>query len=130
PGPPCATDPVYEFIESIQKADYEEDPVALELLKKHQHTAADRLQAEFARSNQRPDATHSATILDSDVQKGMLADVASTKVPTCYEDPLVFYAIKGNVDVIDRARKELGYPLSYQPKYGSAPTESVNALTF
>jgi hypothetical protein len=24
----------------------------------------------------------------------------------------------------------LGYPLSYQPKYGSAPTESVNALTY
>lgn len=127
---PCATDPMNGFIESLQRAAYAEDPAALVQLRQGYYTPAEQLRADFVRGTKRPNGKGSPGALHPSNASTMPYGLAFIHLPTCYEDPLIYFLLKKNVRLINIAREELGYPLSYVPKYGSAPTRSVNALTY
>lgn len=127
---PCAKDPAHQFIETLQRNAYDGDEVALRLLRRNQRTAVERMKAQLRRESERPNATGAPQLGGAQFDKWFLAELAKVRVPTCYEDPTAYLIIKKGVEDIDRARRELGYQSDYQPKIGTAPTESVNALTY
>lgn len=52
------------------------------------------------------------------------------KLPTCYENPVLFFMLSEYAKDIDRARIDLGMPLPSSVHLGTLPTTEVNAYTY
>jgi hypothetical protein len=124
----CAKGATYRYLECEQKKAYSTSTLEQNILD------ADRKRGLMNVGNtdphNRPNELGVQPTVNNAILAGLNRRIAKIKLPTCYEDPYNYAMIAGHVEVIEIARRELGMPLKHQPKYGSLPTEEVNAYTF
>jgi hypothetical protein len=126
---PCATDPTYREFEEIQQNFYEGNVFSKRLL-------LDDLDLAKRSANDRlvlPGTLNSSPQL----QSFMYQNIHNLKLPTCFEDPVMFASIKGHIELLEAARKELQKSrkdlklgIDSVPKYGSLPIQDVNAYRY
>ena len=128
----CAITPTYRYFEQIQYAAYASNPEFQKLL-------------ITLRSPQRIQRTLDKTGKDLDKRENPLGGKArksknvndyitrslkSRKLPTCYENPLLFFMLSQYAMKINSARKALNLPLQSQINLATLPTTEVNAYTY
>jgi hypothetical protein len=125
-----ATEPTYQYLEAIQRAAYEKSPGSYKfLLEERKRFHEDLIKLIQDRTNQ-PNSLGLPPLITPEDAKRMESGISQVKLHTCLEDPRIYFMIQGNINAIEQARKELGFRLSVPPKFGSLPTEAVNAYTF
>jgi len=127
---PCAKDPTYRFLEAYQQDAYESSPISFEILQEDRARVLKPAAETLKRDARRPNTLGVPSLIDAEGAKRLDSAVKRIKVPTCFEDPVIYYMIQGNVQAIERARKALHLNLTHPPKYGSLPTSEVNAKTY
>jgi tetratricopeptide (TPR) repeat protein len=125
----CATDPTYKFFEEEQKKAYDANPVAKEIWQK---TGAirDAMQGIDKLILERPNSLNFDPWLDEKESQRIDQAVFNLKLPTCYENPLIYFMINHYVKEVERARRQLRLPLKTPPRYGSLPIPEINAYTY
>ena len=125
----CATDPTYKFFEEEQRKAYEANPAVREMWQK---TAAMReaLEGVDKLLRDRPNSMNLDPSISEKESKEINEAVLRMKLPTCYENPLIYYMIDQYVKKVEKARRQLKLPLKSPPRYGSLPTSDINAYTY
>jgi tetratricopeptide (TPR) repeat protein len=127
---PCATDPTYADFEYVQRAAYDANPAARALLASNGEIEK-TLSAVDSELAARPNAESKSTNAHADPGTNrIIRQMLATKLPTCFESRMVYWLIQNYARDIDAARRRLKLPLGALPKYGSLPTEDVNAYTY
>jgi len=125
----CATDPTYKYFEAIQRTAYQSSPITREMWQ-NVEALKRSLKENDKELRQRPNSLGSGSpVTDKDSDRITNA-VLSQKLPTCYENPLIYYMLNEYVKRIELARKQLGFSLNLPPKFGSLPTADINAYTY
>jgi hypothetical protein len=126
---PCATDPNYQEFERIQRDAYLADQnfayrtflskeTQKELRQKVVQTLRERLQNN--------------TMLGSTRGFDQVVDsqLAELKLPTCYENAALYFMIEKYAHDVETARRELRIAMPRIPKFGSLPSNDINAYTY
>jgi len=113
PFHPCATDPAYAELEKIQYAMYKADPDLLKTIEAKERGIANGAFAESRknRNNLQP------------------RGVGGQRLPTCYEDPTMYWVLSDYAEKMQKAARKLGLPLKVPPRLGSVPSDELNAYT-
>lgn len=128
----CTTDPTYHYFEQEQLSAYCETEEGKQLLLRLRNPEYVRriLRETDSSINDRPNNIGlTGKVIDDDTNKYLNAAIRE-KLPTCFENPMVYVMIKHYVSQVEKARKQLGLPLKQLPKYGSLPTASINAYSY
>jgi tetratricopeptide (TPR) repeat protein len=128
----CATDPTYRFFEKEQLKAYCATPDGqrqLSILFDKDYRIKVYKSVDSA-VNKRPNSIGVMRNTTDKTVKFIIDQATSRKMPTCYEDPGVYYLISTYVAKVERARKQLNLPLKILPRYGSLPTPEINAYTY
>jgi hypothetical protein len=127
---PCATDPVYREFERIQADAYVSDKeFNFRLLL--DSDSQNKVQRDVIKELNRR-SIHSTGVLtpppgfDAEIQ----TELTQMKVPTCYEIPGIYFMIDKYAKDVETARRELGLPLADLPRFGSLPSNDINAYTY
>ncbi|WP_269236100.1 hypothetical protein [Flavobacterium flavigenum] len=130
----CTSDPTYKYFEKEQLAAYcisEEGQKQLTLLldKSYRNKVLDQIKIII---DSRPNSiNNNGKSQKTSREVDVLIDAAQNgNVPTCYQDPLMYFMIYNYVSKIENARKKLKLPLKIPPKFGSLPTPEINAYTY
>jgi hypothetical protein len=131
-GPWCSTDPTYRFFEKVQKKAYCATPAGQQMLEVIRQTQAMKAATEEVDKllRSRPNSLNWDSSFSDKDSAEIRRKVFGQKLPTCYENPLVYYVISQYINDVERARKQLKMPLKAPPKYGSLPTAEINAYTY
>ncbi|MBB5344461.1 hypothetical protein [Tunturibacter empetritectus] len=125
----CATDPIYRAFERVQAEAYRSDSgLAFQFL------LDKKLQQENWRNVQkRLDDARTHYGVSKSYLEGGITDLTSSKdipLPTCYENPLLFIMLYQYASDIELARRALHLPLSHPMRFGSLPSNDINAYTY
>lgn len=126
----CATEPIFKEFEDKQEAAYLADTdldfrnlLDPEVVQRVLNATVAELRA---RSKDHGGRMPGPPAADRNLQK----EVGRLRTPTCYENPLFYYRIRQYVRDIDSARRELGRQLSTLPRFGTLPSNDINAYTY
>jgi hypothetical protein len=127
---PCATDPDYREFEHIQADAYLEDK-ALDFRKILNPDFQDKVvQATLNAMRARTRETRPIVrITTADTEK-FAATIRKLRSPTCYENPVYFFIMTHFAQDVELARRELGLGIDAIPKFGSLPSNDINAYTY
>jgi len=128
----CTTDPTYHYFEQEQLQAYCETEEGKQLLLRLRNPVYIKqiLRETDSSINDRPNSIGFEGKVINDETNRHLNSGLNEKLPTCFENPLVYIMIKNYVSKVEKARKQLKLPLKQLPKYGSLPTASVNAYSY
>jgi hypothetical protein len=126
----CASDPIYQTFEKIQQQAYLDDKelhFGFLLDRKFQSKLLQDL-----RSRLPIDTGEVNGILGIDKRSyaQQIRDFENLELPTCYESPLFYYRISVLVRDIEQARLALHKRLDGSPRFGSIPSNEINAYTY
>ena len=132
PFKPCAQDPTYKYFEVLQYKAYTSDPKLQELLPNLQNMG--RLMKEIketgAQLDKRDNPLNVPNSDNPDTLDLIKRWVDNLKLPTCYENPLVYILLKQYAENIDKARQEMNRPMLSVVHIATLPTTEVNAYTY
>jgi len=125
---PCARDPIYREFEMIQVDAYLSNKDFRIFLESDLRNRVK--QSVFKELRDRAFAQTGVIIVTQEFERYFEAEVASLKVPTCYENPFFYLMMDQYARDVETARQELGLSLAVRPRFGSLPSNDINAYTY
>jgi hypothetical protein len=128
---PCATDPAYSEFEKIQADAYLSDRHYRVLL----FTPEDkkRLIDEFVREMEKESPglnTVAGYSVDGSSVQEKKYEMEHLEIPTCYENPIFYYLLNQWAQDIEASRKRLKLRAPGKPKFGTIPSNDINAYMY
>jgi len=127
---PCATDPDFREFEKLQADAYQTDK-ALDF----RIVLSPDFQDDVAKKtiNVLRDRSHERNMVypvTPGILRDLQAEMTHIKTPTCYENRAYYYLIRHIAYDATLASFEIGLPLEEPPKFGSLPSNDINAYTY
>jgi hypothetical protein len=78
----------------------------------------------------RPNPLGGAGFQSGNIEGYIRTSLAKLRLPTCYENPLIFFMLTEYAKRIDQARRDLRMPLPSEINLATLPTTEINAYTY